>query len=524
MSIKTILNMCFKGFWVFAARNFHWDVVLCLALIPIAIVLRAGPLGPWSLWRDDAWQALAAKAGTWAEAARIGQTAPGFSVLLTFWLMLAGFSSVAAQALPFVAGVAGAPLAYLLAKRCGFGMAGATAAGLAIALSPAHATFSTRVKSFTLEADFAMLLLLLGVHGLEEPDRTRRWVVLLLAGVLGTVFSATLLPVTLAAALAVTGAALSAGPCRPWPAAVSLVALALFSLFWSGWWLAPAVHEPLSEVWSESFIPLNEGMARAVTAAWLGTERFLQGLSPLPVRFTGPLLALGVILLVRRTPWLGVLCILPLVIAVVMAAMDLAPYGAGRTEIYFYPFMALILAAPVDVLSRFLPAHGGLLAFVLAVAPLASAQRADGYPAEDIRSIVGVVDSESMEGDAVIVYPQDGYIYALYSRFPVRFLNSDLSMTGFTVGVDHPGRTTLILAPHSDYRLLKQHARGVRENSSTIRALFTGGHSPQRVWFAARSDGRAIPTFKSILLEAGLKPARAWRFRGADLTLWTRAG
>jgi hypothetical protein len=341
---------------------------------------------------------------------------------------------------------------------------------------------------------------------------------------LGTVFSATLLPVTLTAALAVTGAAISARPCRPWPAAVSLAALALFSLFWWAWWLGPAVHEPLREVWSEYFIPLDEGIARSGTDAWLGTERFLRGLSPLPVALTGPLLALGVIVLVRRVPWLGVLCILPLAVAVAMAAMRLAPYGAGRMEIYFYPFMVLLLAAPVDALSRLLPARAGLLAFVLAAAPLASAQKAGGYPAEDIRSIVRVVDSESLEGDAVIVYPQDGYIYALYSRFPVRFFDSDLSMTGFTVAVDHPGRTTLILAPHSDYSLLKHHARGVRENSIAIRALLTGGDPAQRVWFAARSDGKAAPTFKSILVEAGLKPARTWRFRGADLTLWTRAG
>ena len=112
-----------KRFSIDQPQGFHWDIVLCLALSLIAIVLRAGPLGPWSLWRDDAWQALAARAGTWAQAARIGQTAPGFSVLLSFWLMLTGFSSLAAQALPFVAGVAGAPFAYLLAKRCGRGRA-----------------------------------------------------------------------------------------------------------------------------------------------------------------------------------------------------------------------------------------------------------------------------------------------------------------------------------------------------------------------------------------------------------------
>jgi hypothetical protein len=95
-------------------------------------------------------------------------------------------------------------------------------------------------------------------------------------------------------------------------------------------------------------------------------------------------------------------------------------------------------------------------------------------------------------------------------------------MTGFTVTIDHPGVTTLILAPHSDYRLTQQYPRGLRENSNAIRALFTRGQRPENVWFVARSDGKAIPSFTAILRQAGLTQMRAWRFAGADLTLWTK--
>lgn len=500
----------------------HWDVLLCFALSVIAVVLRYSPLAPWSLWRDDAWQALVIRADSWTTVARIGQTAPGFSVLLSLWLMLTGFSSAAAQALPFLAGVAAAPLVYLLARRCGFGMAGAAAAGIALAIAPAHVNFSTRVKPFTLEADLSILLLFLAVRGLEEPHDLRRWLALLLAGVLGTIFSATALPITLAAALAVAGATLSTPPRRLWPAAAGLATLALFGLLWWAWWLAPTANERLKDVWEEYFIPVDQGILTAATALKAGTRRLLEGMSPLPPHIAGALIAIGAILLARRTLWLAALCVVPLMIAVAMAAMQLAPYGGGRTEIYLYPSMALLLGAPVVVINQLLPARAAVVGFVVAAVQLTAAHNARPYPAEDVRSIVGIIEAKARKQDAVIVYPQDGYIYGLYSRYPIRFFDSDLSMTGFTVAIDHPGVTTLILAPHSDYRLTQQYARGLRENSNAIRALFTRGHRPENVWFVARSDGKAIPSFTAILRQAGLTQMRAWRFPGTDLTLWTK--
>src|SRR5262245_6792395 len=84
------------------------DVASCSGLRVLAVWLPVGALSPPSLWRDDAWQALVVRVDRWDDIGRMGQSAPGFSVLLQLWLSLVGFSSMAAQTLPFAAGVAAA--------------------------------------------------------------------------------------------------------------------------------------------------------------------------------------------------------------------------------------------------------------------------------------------------------------------------------------------------------------------------------------------------------------------------------
>jgi hypothetical protein len=179
-----------------------------------------------------------------------------------------------------------------------------------------------------------------------------------------------------------------------------------------------------------------------------------------------------------------------------------------------------LFAAPVDFLASIVPARLWPLSIALAVAPITGGRQAHSYPAEDVRSAVGIIEAQAREADAVIVYPQDGYIYALYSRSPVRLVHSDLSMTGFTVAVDQPGIRTVILSPHWDNPHSRQYGRGLRENFAAIAALFAGSHVPKRVWFVGRSDGNAVSSLEAILGERGLTPSTAWKFAGVNLRLW----
>jgi len=497
----------------------RWDIAWCFVLILIAIALRGGALGPSSLWRDDAWQALVVRTNNWAEVARIGVTAPGFAMLLKLWLCVVGFSSTAAQALPFAAGVAAAPLGYLLAKRIGFGMAGALATGIALTISPLHIIYSTRVKPFTIDADLSILVLFLSATKAEKRTGHWRLHTLVVIATLATIFSASTLPVVLTAVV-VTIITSRPPEGSQWAPRAALLSLLLFFITWWAFWLRPMANEYLREFWAYSFIPLNKGIQAAVEVAWIDTTYLLDGLTPLPVPLTVAFIALGTYLLVRRAPWLVALLLGPPAIALVAASIHLSPYGGGRTDIYLYPCLALLFAAPIDELCRLLPQRTAVIGFLAALAPLVRAHPTEPYPAEDIRPIVRIVEAEAQKGDAVIVYPSDGYIYALYSRFEVRIVKSDLSLTGFTVTVDHPGVTTLILVPHSDDPFLQQYERGLRQNVVAIRWLVFAQRRPLTVWLVARSDASALSTIESILQDAALARVRSWKFPGAVLTLW----
>jgi hypothetical protein len=497
------------------------DVAWCIGLTVLAALLRVSALSPPSLWRDDAWQALVVRVDRWDDIARMGQSAPGFSVLLKLWLSLVGFSSMAAQTLPFVAGVGSAPFAYLVARRIGLGTAGATAAGVTLAVSRRHAIFSTRVKPFTLDADVTLLLILLGFLVVAQPGRASRWAMLVGVGILATVLSASTLPVVLGTALVAVVAAIRRGSGTAL-AGAALCILALFVGVWWAVWLRTEASNPwLREFWADSFMPLDRGVAGAVHFTFSHTWHVFTGVSAaVPGDVTGVLVVLGAVVLALRDRRLIALILSGPALALVAATLQLAPYGGGRTDIYLYPCCALALGALIDGLSSRLSGRARSIALVLAFALLPVGIKVRSYPDADIRAIVDIVQSEARVGDAIIVYPQDGYAYALYSRFPVRMIRSDFSMTGFTAAVDHPGVATLILNPHPDRFPSRQYDIALKRNVEATRALVDGKHAPGKVWLVSR--GNAASELIEIFGEAGLTPGRTWNRPGATLRVWTR--
>ena len=174
----------------------------------------------------------------------------------------------------------------------------------------------------------------------------------------------------------------------------------------------------------------------------------------------------------------------------------------------------------IDGLSRRLSGRARCIALVLAFALLFVGIKMRSYPDADIRGIVDIVQSEARAGDAIIVYPQDGYGYALYSRFPVRMIRSDFSMTGFTTAVDQPGVATLILDPHPDRFPSREYDLALKRNLQATRALVDGMHAPDHVWVVSRRD--VTSELAEIFEQAGLTPGRTWNRPGATLRVWTR--
>jgi len=497
------------------------DVAWCIGLTLLAALLRVSALSPPSLWRDDAWQALVVRVDSWGDVARMGQSAPGFSVLLKLWLSLTGFSSMAAQTLPFAAGVAAAPLAYLVARWIGLDTAGAAAAGVALAVSRRHAIFSTRVKPFTLDADVTLLMIFLGFLVLAQPSRTGRWVMLVGVGMLATVLSASTLPVVLGIALVASVAAVRRGSGTALAGAALCTLMLFVGMWWAVWLRTEASNQWLREFWADSFMPLDRGVAAAARFTLGHTWQVLTGVSAaIPGDVTAVLVVLGAVVLARHDRQLIALVLSGPALAVVAATLQLAPYGGGRTDIYLYPCFALALGGLFDGLSRRLSGVGRSIALAFLFALLFVGIKVRSYPDADIRGIVDIVQSEARTGDAIVVYPQDGYAYALYSRFPVRMIRSDFSMTGFTTAVDHPGVVTLILDPHSDRFPSRQYDLALKRNMQATRAVVDDTRAPSQVWLVSREN--ATPGLVEIFEKAGLTPGRMWNRPGAALRVWTR--
>jgi hypothetical protein len=497
------------------------DVAWCIGLTLLSALLRARALSPPSLWRDDAWQALVVRVDSWGDVARMGQSAPGFSVLLKLWLSLTGFSSLAAQTLPFAAGVVAAPFAYVVARRIGLDTWGAAAAGVTLALSRRHAIFSTRVKPFTLDADVTLPLILLGFRVLAQPGRASRWAMLVGAGMLATVMSASTLPVVLGTALVAVVATVRRGSGKALAGAAFCILMLLVGVWWAVWLRTEASNPWLREFWADSFMPLDRGVAAAAGFPLWHTWNALAGVSAaMPGDVTGVLVVLGAVVLARRDRRLIALILSGPALALVAATLQLAPYGGGRTDIYLYPCFALALGALIDGLSRRLSGRARSIALFLAFAILPVGIKLRSYPEADIRGVVDIVQSEARAGDAIIVYPQDGYAYALYSRFPVRMIRSDFSMTGFTTAVDHPGVATLILDPHPDRFPSRRYDLALKRNVEATRSLVDGTHAPGHVWVVSR--GNVTPELAEIFEQAGLTPGRTWNRPGATLRVWTR--
>lgn len=88
-----------------------------LVLIGVALWLRLPGLGASELSFADSWVALIVHLDSLGDVARVGITAPGFTLLAKVWFALVGFSATAAQALALLAGVAAPGAVYLVGRR-----------------------------------------------------------------------------------------------------------------------------------------------------------------------------------------------------------------------------------------------------------------------------------------------------------------------------------------------------------------------------------------------------------------------
>jgi hypothetical protein len=501
-------------------QSLLWDAAAAVLLTALAIVLRLRPLGPSSLWFDDAWAALVVRAHTLHDVLLAGATAPGYAVVLKGWTWVAGFSELKAQMPALVAGVLAPPTLFLVLRARRVGRLGAAAGALVLVASVVHMTYSTRVKEYTLDSLVSVLLLGVVLWLADDVSSGRRWWIYLGTSVVAVLLSSPAL-VIVASSLCIVVVMLArqgVGALRV-AVAPALIA-AVFGVLWWALMLRPRVDEPLKAYWKGYYIPHDRGVAHAVWVLARGLKDVFVGLVPVPTTPAAALVvpaAVIVMLVARRFVPVLLLVVGPLAVAIVLAAAQEAPLGTGRTDIYLYPGLAMAIGLAVDELAG---VSERVTAAALAVVVLVTAvafQPALAYPKRYARPLVDEVSRSAAPSDTILVRPSDDFAFGLYSRWPVTFFRSHDIEPGFVVRVERNRLFFPGLIPHPPPGL---DARPWRA------AVAAAGTSP-RVWLLVASPGALglehprLEPVRRLLRQEGFVLKREEALTGADLTLWT---
>jgi hypothetical protein len=451
----------------------YWDIGIALAVLAVSAWFRHRQLGPPSLWLDDAWPALVIKTG-WSDITTVSLTAPGFAAALKTWLHFTGFSATKAQSLAFVIGIAAPALLWLLCLTRRLGRPAALAAATLLVTSPAHIVYSARVKQYTLDSVLVIVLLWLTWRGLERPDDKRRWYLLALAAAVATATSSGIVPVVIGA----FGAALLAIRAVDRPIRRRAIgAGAAYVVFAVAWWalvLRPRLGTALRDYWRSFYVSSSNPGGVTVGLRSVAT-RTAEGFSDLPVLLTIIVFVVAAVVVVRTRPVLSIVLLGPFVIAVVLAILQLAPIGTGRTDIYLYPLFAVLIAVALAEIS-IRHVLGIILALAVVVAGFARAQAPSSYPQENMKEAVEFLNDHVRPDDTIMVYSGGRYAFALYAppAWKVTVFATKDQTNGFDVRIHRPHLSIL-----NSYESVARYRK-------TVELVAQGA---PRVWFIG-SHGR----------------------------------
>lgn len=399
------------------------DTGIAAALAVVSLWLRRGGLGPNTLWLDDAWVVAGVRAETWSELSATFATTPGFTILEVVLFALFDRASLAAQAIPFVAGIALAPVAYALVRWMAIGRPSALVGGVIAAVSPVHIIYATRAKQYTLDALVGLIVIVLVIRALDGAPRYARTASIV--AVIGMLLSATSAVLT----GPVIGTAAIVGWVRDEDRRAWVTAGAATFVTMTAWWLVylrGSVPQTMYQFWNNAYIDRTELLPDIGHRLSLVVESLLGG---------GGLAIVAVVIAfvvaVARVPGKGAVLIAPVFIAVVLSTLDRLPLGADRTDVFLLGLVVVLI--PLALAEIPTPAASIVAVGSALVIGLAGWIAWDGvaYPNHDVRGFVEAVEAERSDSALVILYPATRVAYPVYSSLDVRIERSDVELNGF---------------------------------------------------------------------------------------------
>lgn len=488
------------------------------SLAATSFVARRSALNPSSIWLDDAWLALGARL-PWSDIPDVGLTALGFAALVKISGSLFGPSSLAFQALPFLLGVSMAPATFLVLRRYGHGLLGA-ATSMLVVWAPVHVTYSSRVKQYTLEGVAGLLLLYLAIGLLDELDNRRCWALISGASIAAIVLSTSMIVIVVSWCGAVGIAVLLdnrrrqlLGLAGPWIAVLGVFTLAYWAIL-----IRPGISQQVQDFWNDQYLPTDDGLNRFLQQLRIQLGLVVEQMFSLrPVRALKLLLLGSALILVIRRRFVALLLVLPVVLTAVLAALEMAPLGGGRTDSHLLPALLLLVGLAASEVASAIEERWNrntmpFQALVLiAVALWAFADRVPGpaYPIQDIRPVVAELNDRRTSQEWVLIYYSSAWAYGMYTS------------TGVFVAPDDPALDSAIYQPgYVDPRhvLMGQRRSKPEEYGIWVEEVTADG---EPVWFVSShvfGDEQSI--IGQLLLDERYHLVDEVPASGALLQLW----
>lgn len=431
-----------------------------------ALIRRANGFTSHSLFFDDAWAALPShvSAGT---ALQMSVSTPLWTMAERWWIQLNPHSTSWSQIPPYACGAIASVLVFPLLRRFGASRWAAAIGTSLLALSPMITAYSTRVKPYTAEMLLAICLYFLAERA-RRNRKPRSLMLLSLACVASFAVSFAMLSTVATLWLVIMWQVRREAPSRTRAlvgGAATATALAAVAAPYvvnrppslGGNWIKrgymfdyDSVHQFVHNLIHIFAGFTNEFVNYGFNWRFAAGENFP---GVWVVAIVTLILSALVIWRVRRLDIALREALAPVAwvvpVSFLAAVADVFPFGDGRTDIVFYPALAVVLVLVVqDALRRVVVFHGWSWRHVSAVVAIVAVTAGVNvfwrspalYPEIDVRNLYAMIQKEWKPGDVIVVPAFVTYTWAYAGITPWHVVVGDAKQwpQGFRVVSDDP--------------------------------------------------------------------------------------
>jgi hypothetical protein len=439
-----------------------WSLLAILVSVCVSVVvsLTRSRIGTHDIWSDDAWVALSRRASL-SQAIHMGASAPGFTILIRWWMGFHPNSIGWAQTFALVPLLFAPFIIFAGARIAGASRAAATVAACLCALSPMLLVESARLKQYTWEFAFSALFVAIAA-GVHRDGPTLRWTIFAACSVVIAVpFSFALVIPTALMFVVFAVAMLHEARTSERRLELRTIAVQMAVLGCAGAIVIVArqalLFDPpqsLNDHWQNEFLGSTPTLGHTARQAVLMVRGFWGAFL---YRGTTILLIVPAVAVVWyawrhwRTVWW--LLLAPLV-AVVLSVMQLYPLGSiveDRVDSWLIPWIAVVVALTLTDIERLpdvrrfvrrIPRGAAIMAVTVLALLLVAAQArsAKGYVPTRARVAVASLARATSRGDVTYVIANDWPVDLLLPG-PITIITDHASETDFSVVLDRQPRS-----------------------------------------------------------------------------------